>query len=95
MVDDNLPQTETVGFEGLKKTNDYGAEYWSARDLQPLLGYTQWRSFEKAVQKGVTSCEQSGNDPSHHFAQHANRSPAARARFRRWQTTSFPASPAT
>jgi DNA-damage-inducible protein D len=36
--------------------------------LQPLLGYSQWRSFEKAVLKAVTSCEQSGNDPNHHFA---------------------------
>ena len=68
MVDDNLPQVGGIGFEGLKKTNDYGAEYWSARDLQPLLGYTQWRRFENAIKKAITSCEQSGNDPSHHFA---------------------------
>jgi DNA-damage-inducible protein D len=36
--------------------------------LQPLLGYTQWRSFENAINKAATSCEQSGNDPEHHFA---------------------------
>ena len=56
-------------FEELKHTNEHGAEYWSARDLQPLLGYNQWRSFEKAIRKAITSCEQSGNDPDHHFAQ--------------------------
>jgi len=68
MTEDNLPQAGGPGFEDLKKTNDYGAEYWSARELQPLLGYRQWRGFEKAIQKAVTSCEQSGNDPAHHFA---------------------------
>ena len=67
MTDENVPQVGG-GFEGLKKVNDYGAEYWSARELQPLLGYSQWRRFENAIKKAVTSCEQSGNDPSHHFA---------------------------
>jgi DNA-damage-inducible protein D len=64
----DLTQIGGGGFEDLKKVNAYGAEYWSARDLQPLLGYSQWRRFENAIHKAVTSCEQSGNDPSHHFA---------------------------
>ena len=56
------------GFEKLRQTNDHGAEYWSARDLQSLLGYSQWRRFEQAIDRAKTSCEQSGNDPDHHFA---------------------------
>jgi DNA-damage-inducible protein D len=55
-------------FEGLRQTNDHGAEYWSARGLQSLLGYSQWRRFEQAIDRAKTSCEQSGNDPDHHFA---------------------------
>lgn len=55
-------------FEGLKKLTNHGAEYWSARDLQPLLGYEQWRRFENAIKKAITSCKQSGNNPDHHFA---------------------------
>jgi len=55
-------------FEELKQINRYGAEYWSARDLQPLLGYNHWRNFENAIQKAITSCQQSGNAPDHHFA---------------------------
>ncbi|WP_296820879.1 DNA damage-inducible protein D [Thiobacillus sp.] len=55
-------------FENLKQVNDHGAEYWSARDLQPLLGYSQWRRFEDAINRAITSCEQSGNNPEHHFA---------------------------
>lgn len=55
-------------FEQLKQRNEHGAEYWSARDLQPLLGYSQWRRFENAIQKARISCQQSGNEPDHHFA---------------------------
>ena len=44
-------------FEDLKRTNEYGAEYWSARDLQPLLGYSQWRRFEDAINRAITSCK--------------------------------------
>ena len=55
-------------FEALKRVNDHGAEYWSARDLQSLLGYSQWRRFEDAVKRAMVSCEQSGNPTDHHFA---------------------------
>lgn len=55
-------------FEDLKKINEYGAEYWSAREIQPLLGYTQWRRFEDAIKRSITSCKSSGNEPFHHFA---------------------------
>lgn len=73
MVDENLPErveppAEDKGFEQLKSVNEHGAEYWSARDLQPLLGYNQWRNFEKAIAKAITSCQQSGNEPDDHFA---------------------------
>ena len=57
-----------INLEDLKKTNKYDAEYLSARDLQPLLGYSQWRRFEQAIERAKVSCRQSGNDPDHHFA---------------------------
>lgn len=73
MVEENLPvpvgpAPESKSFEQLKSVNEHGAEYWSARDLQPLLGYNHWRSFETAIAKAITSCQQSGNEPDHHFA---------------------------
>ena len=55
-------------FEELKRLNEHDAEYWSARDLQPLFGYCQWRRFENAIERAKTSCEQSGNKAGHHFA---------------------------
>jgi DNA-damage-inducible protein D len=68
MSDKNLVPMGSKSFEELKKVNEYSAEYWSARELQPLLGYTQWRRFEDAVKRAITSCKQSGNEPSYHFA---------------------------
>lgn len=68
MSDKHLPSLGGTSFEGLKQTNTHGAEYWSARDLQPLLGYSQWRRFEQAIERAITSCKQSGNNPDYHFA---------------------------
>lgn len=65
---ESLPTRGRSSFESLKRQNVYGAEYWSARDLMPLLGYRQWRRFEEAVKRAVTSCQQSGNEPANHFA---------------------------
>lgn len=63
-----LPTFGDKSFESIKQSNEHGAEYWSARDLQVLLGYSQWRRFEQAIERAITSCEQSGNKPEYHFA---------------------------
>ncbi len=68
MSDKPLSTLGDKSFEELKQTNPHGAEYWSARDLQPLLGYSQWRRFEQAIERAITSCKESGNEPDHHFA---------------------------
>ncbi len=69
MATEDLPVHESgKTFEELKQINEHGAEYWSARDLQPLLGYSQWRRFEDALGRAMTSCERSGNQCDHHFA---------------------------
>jgi len=68
MTNKSLPVRGGVSFEELKKLNEHGAEYWSARELQPLLGYSQWRRFEDAIKRAVVSCSQSGNNPDYHFA---------------------------
>src|SRR3990170_6910398 len=68
MSDNKLVSMGNKSFEDLKEVNEYGAEYWSAREIQPLLGYTQWRRFEDAINRALTSCKQSGNIPANHFA---------------------------
>ncbi len=44
-----------------------GIEYWLARELQELLGYSEWRNFLNAVHKAKESCETSGEAVSDHF----------------------------
>ncbi len=44
-----------------------GIEYWLARDLQELLGYSDWRNFLNAVNKAKDSCRNSQIDPDYHF----------------------------
>ena len=68
MSEKSLPALGGKTFEDLKLTNTHGAEYWSARDLQSVLGYSQWRRFEQAIERAKTSCKESGNSPDHHFA---------------------------
>lgn len=55
-------------FEEIKQINEHGAEYWSARALQLVLGYNQWRRFEQAIERARISCKKSGNKPNYHFA---------------------------
>ncbi|MFA7370151.1 MAG: DNA damage-inducible protein D, partial [Kiritimatiellales bacterium] len=44
-----------------------GIEYWLARDLQQLLGYSEWRNFSTAISKAKTACEISGHPVADHF----------------------------
>jgi DNA-damage-inducible protein D len=45
-----------------------GVEFWFARDLQILLGYTQWRNFLNVIEKAKESCNNSNHVISNHFA---------------------------
>lgn len=58
----------TANFEAHAQQIDSGVEFWLARDLQYLLGYTQWKNFLNVVTKAKTACEVSGHDVLDHFA---------------------------
>lgn len=44
-----------------------GIEYWLARELQELLGYSDWRNFSNAINKAKESCQTTGEAVSDHF----------------------------
>lgn len=54
-------------FEDYTKEAD-GVEFWYARDLQVLLGYTQWRNFLAIIDKAKDSCSNAGQIVINHFA---------------------------
>jgi DNA-damage-inducible protein D len=56
-------------FEQIKKTNEYKQEYWRARDLYKLLGYTEYGKFLPAIERAKKACENSGQEIDLHFAQ--------------------------
>jgi len=55
-------------FEQIKKTNKHGQEYWNARDLYKLLGYTEYNKFLPAIGRAKKACENSGQNIKEHFA---------------------------
>jgi DNA-damage-inducible protein D len=55
-------------FDSIRQISPYGAEYWSARDLYPLLGYDTWRRFETAIERAKIACANMGQEVADHFA---------------------------
>ena len=62
LISELFQQFEQAGY------NYNGIECWSARELQGILGYTQWRNFIKVIDKAKESCISSGAGESDHFA---------------------------
>lgn len=46
-------------FESIKHVDEYGYEFWYARELQSVLEYAEWRNFQKLIEKAQTACENS------------------------------------
>lgn len=54
-------------FENIKHIDEYGNEFWYARELQNTLEYKEWRNFIKIVEKAKDACINSGNIIVNHF----------------------------
>lgn len=67
MIEKEIIHSLTKNFEDFANKTDDGIEFWLARDLQHLLGYTEWRNFQNAISKAKTACEVSGQNISDHF----------------------------
>ncbi|MDU1874712.1 hypothetical protein [Citrobacter sp.] len=61
--------SEHQPFEAMKQFDDKGAEFWSARELAPLLEYKEWRNFQKVIMKATVSCESSVQLVANHFVE--------------------------
>lgn len=68
MSDQQMPAAGHVSpFESIRRTDDEGHEFWSARDLSRVLGYTEWRNFKTAIEKARIACQNSNHEVSDHF----------------------------
>ena len=54
-------------FENIKYIDEYGNEYWYARELQTMLGYKEWRLFSAVIEKAQIACSQSNNQINSNF----------------------------
>lgn len=73
--------TESL-FESIRHVNEYGEEFWYARELQLALEYKQWRRFENVIAKAKTACENSQFTVSEHFADVGKTSPMPNGGFK-------------
>ena len=55
-------------FDSIKHIDEYGTEFWYARELMEMLEYSKWGNFIKVIDKAKKSCENSNNTISEHFA---------------------------
>ncbi|SKV17054.1 DNA-damage-inducible protein D [Mycobacteroides abscessus subsp. massiliense] len=54
-------------FDAIRHLTDGGREYWSARDLMPLLGYEKWERFADAINRAKSAARNAGYDPATQF----------------------------
>ena len=54
-------------FENIKHVDENGVEYWYARELMPILQYSNWQNFEKIIDKAKKSCQNSDISVFDHF----------------------------
>ena len=54
-------------FESIKHADEFGHEYWYARELMPVLNYKKWERFSNAIENAKVACDNSGYDVNEHF----------------------------
>jgi len=63
----NIEEYKEKTFESIKHFDEFGNEYWEARELMPLLEYSKWENFHKVIKRATIACETSNNNVSDHF----------------------------
>lgn len=69
MGNELLPNSISKRFEEYKTTDSDKVDYWEARELMPLLGYTDWKNFKKVILKAKEACKNSKQAIENHFSE--------------------------
>lgn len=67
MTEIDFPTTVSP-FDAIRRIADNNSEYWSARELMPMLGYEKWERFEDAISRAYLAAKNSGTDPDQAFS---------------------------
>jgi len=62
-----VPTSLHKDFESIKKMDEFGHEYWEARELMPLVGYERWEKFNQAILRAKAACVSTGQAVPDHF----------------------------
>jgi DNA-damage-inducible protein D len=54
-------------FDAIRRQDEHGNEYWSARELYKLLGYSTWQRFQHAIEQAKKACQEGGQAIEDHF----------------------------
>lgn len=54
-------------FDVLMHRDAEGVEWWGAREMMPLLGYSRWENMQNVLDKAQSACRNSGQEPQDHF----------------------------
>ncbi len=65
-MNDKLLSSKAI-FDSIKHIDENGKEYWEARELQKVLEYTEWRNFEKVIDKAKKACKTNNSNVSYQF----------------------------
>lgn len=64
-----IPINGESPFDQIKQTREDGSEFWSARDLMVVLGYSRWEKFENPTRRAMSTAFNQGHDVDSHFHQ--------------------------
>ena len=64
---EELLKNNEISFEEIKHIDEFGMEYWYARELMRVLEYGKWENFEKVIKKAKDACQNTGIDVVEHF----------------------------
>ena len=68
MDEKNLINVTEDNFESIKHIDENEAEFWYARELMTVLGYSKWGNFKNVITKAKDVCKGSDIALEEHFA---------------------------
>ena len=83
MADIEEAQPQITAFERIKHIDEQGQEYWSARELMPILTYGKWQDFHNVVRAAMEVHQNSGGNVDAIFQAIRQDSPKASRKYPR------------